>query len=298
MNTHTFISALLAPAAVLTSYAELSEVDTKILTLQKELLGAARLIFSINEENADVVAVKLEQITLRLESLTAQISAEDYENMSDEGEALFFRNLESAKECLSDAQSGVNEEEFRRILRRNRRLSSAMVRFNRVNKQFSNRVNQNRRETLEYLFASELEKCTTEEKLILEGQKICLEMAKLIAGVNEGNAEEVAAQIKLYADRYEQIGAQLQPDDINKMGQLPWMVYLKSMRDLVLYSARMEQNMPVYTQVMAKTPALFEASLRWSGISNAVNDKIYGKMNAERRAQRDRELREIVRSLN
>ena len=257
-----------------------------------------RLFVSLTPENADSIAVRLESITDQLEPLAAQISADDYEKMSEEGMVAYERNLEILKEYAGKAQSGMDEKEFQRLLKKNPRLYSALMRFNKLNVQFSNRVNQNRRETLEYLYADEVENFDTEDKLILEGQKICHTISALLAEVNEENAEIVAGMLGKLTDRYEQIGAQLQPDDINEMETLPWTIYLKSMRDVIISTAKYQQNIPAYMQAMQKSPALLQASMRWTQVSTKVNEKMYGKMNAERRAQRDQELQKIIRSLN
>lgn len=298
MNTNVLLSSLLAPAVVLTASAELTEIDTKIVTFQNGLLSAMRLFVSLTPENADSIAVRLESITDQLEPLAAQISADDYEKMSEEGMVAYERNLEILKEYAGKAQSGMDEKEFQRLLKKNPRLYSALMRFNKLNVQFSNRVNQNRRETLEYLYADEVENFDTEDKLILEGQKICHTISALLAEVNEENAEIVAGMLGKLTDRYEQIGAQLQPDDINEMETLPWTIYLKSMRDVIISTAKYQQNIPAYMQAMQKSPALLQASMRWTQVSTKVNEKMYGKMNAERRAQRDQELQKIIRSLN
>ena len=298
MNTNVLLSSLLAPAVVLTSSAELTEIDTKIVTFQNDLLSAMRLLTSLTPENADAIAIKLEKITAKLEILAPQISAEDYENMSEEGWGAYERNLEIVRENFFRFQSGMDEKMFQSLLKNNPRLYSALMRFNELNVQFSNRVNQNRRETLEYLYADEIENLSTEDKLILEGQKIGLTVLALLAEVNEENAEEVAEMMVKLIDRYEQIGAQVQPDDINKMGEIAWTICRKSMRDGIIATARFRQNESTYMRAIQKSPALLQASLRWGLVSTKVNEKMYGKMNAERRAQRDHELQEILRSMN
>ena len=298
MNTNVLLSSLLAPAVVLTASAELTEIDTKIVTFQNELLSAMRLLTSLTPENADAIAINLEKITAKLEILAPQISAEDYENMSEEGWGAYERNLEIVRENFFRFQSGMDEKMFQSLLKNNPRLYSALMRFNELNVQFSNRVNQNRRETLEYLYADEIENLSTEDKLILEGQKIGLTVLALLAEVNEENAEEVAEMMVKLIDRYEQIGAQVQPDDINKMGEIAWTICRKSMRDGIIATARFRQNESTYMRAIQKSPALLQASLRWGVVSTKVNEKMYGKMNAERRAQRDHELQEILRSMN
>lgn len=298
MNTNAFLSSLLAPAVVLTASAELTEIDTKILTFQSELLSAMRVLVSLTPENAGETAVKLEKITAKLETLAPQISAEDYENLSDEGLIEFGRNMEIVKEYVGRLQSGMDEKVFQRLLKNNPRLHSALLRFNKLNVQFSNRVNHNRRDTLEFLYADEMKNLSTEDKLILEGQKICLSVLVLLAEVNEENAEEIAGMLAECSDRYEQIGAQLQPDDINKMGALAWTIFRKSMRDGIIATVRFRQNESTCMRAMQKSPALLQAFMRWSQVSPKINEKIYGNMNAERCAQRDQELQKIISSLN
>ncbi len=298
MNTNAFLSSLLAPAVVLTASAELTEIDTKILTFQSELLSAMRVLVSLTPENAGEIAVKLEKITAKLETLAPQISAEDYENLSDEGLIEFGRNMEIVKEYVGRLQFGMDEKVFQRLLKNNPRLHSALLRFNKLNVQFSNRVNHNRRDTLEFLYADEMKNLSTEDKLILEGQKIGLNVLLLLAEVNEENAEEIAGMLAELSDRYEQIGAQLQPDDINKMGEIAWTIFRKSMRDVIIATARFQQNESTYMRAIQKSPALLQASLRWGLLSPKINEKIYGNMNAERRAQRDRELQKIISSMN
>lgn len=298
MNTNVLLSSLLAPAVVLTASAELTEIDTKIVTFQNELLSAMRLLTSLTPENADAIAIKLEKITAKLEILAPQISAEDYENLSEEGWVAYERNVEILRGILFRFQSGMDEKVFQRLLKNNPRLYSALMRLNELNEQFSNRVNQNRRETLEYLYADEIENLSTEDKLILEGQKICLTVLTLLSVVNEENAEEVAETMVKLIDRYEQIGAQVQPDDINKMGEIAWTIYRKSMRDGIIATARFRQNESTYMRAIQKSPALLQASLRWAQLSPKINEKIYGNMNDERRAQRDRELQKVLRSMN